>query len=278
MLDRTCAAPDCHRPVNCRGWCPAHYQRWKKYGDPLAGPPFRKPRGAPSPPCSVSGCARDSVTRGWCDMHYRRWLNGGDPGEAQKRAPGAGVHGFPADDTLVALMRRQGSYNAVARAVGLSRESLRDYIARRDELRARMDAHRAALLTPEQAAENNRRAARDYARRWRAANPDEARRVRREHMATYGPEYRHRWNHYNRLRRLEMVPPDEHAAEYALILRGDPCCYCGAPMRHVDHIQPIARGGTGAWDNLTAACASCNHRKGARPLLLFMLSELSLAA
>lgn len=57
-----------------------------------------------------------------------------------------------------------------------------------------------------------------------------------------------------------------------MILRGDPCCYCGAPMQHIDHIHPIARGGDGSWDNLTAACSSCNQRKQAKTLLMFMLA------
>ena len=46
-------------------------------------------------------------------------------------------------------------------------------------------------------------------------------------------------------------------------------------MEHVDHIQPIARGGTGSWDNLTAACAFCNGSKNSRTLLDFMLSRLA---
>ena len=33
---------------------------------------------------------------------------------------------------------------------------------------------------------------------------------------------------------------------------------------HVDHINPKSRGGTDAFENLQAACASCNLRKGPR--------------
>ena len=32
----------------------------------------------------------------------------------------------------------------------------------------------------------------------------------------------------------------------------------------VDHIIPKARGGEDTWENLTAACVSCNNRKGHR--------------
>lgn len=94
-------------------------------------------------------------------------------------------------------------------------------------------------------------------------------------MARYGRDYRHRWNHYNRLRRLAIAPPDELAVAYAEVLRRDPCCYCGAPMQHIDHIHPIACGGDGSWTNLTAACQRCNLHKGVRPLLAFLLDQLS---
>lgn len=61
--------------------------------------------------------------------------------------------------------------------------------------------------------------------------------------------------------------------EYVAILRNDPCCYCGAPMEHIDHIVPVKAGGTSEWENLTAACAACNHKKNAKPLLHFMLEQ-----
>jgi 5-methylcytosine-specific restriction endonuclease McrA len=207
-------------------------------------------------------------------MHYRRWLNEGDAGEASKRTPGAGVHGYPSNTELVALMTRLGNFNDVSREIGVRRESLRDYLNVRPALKAEMYARQTPRLTPDQAIENDRRAKREHARRYRAENPDEARRYRREHMNSYGPEYRHKWNHYNRMRRLAVAPPDELSNDYALILRGDPCSYCGRPTEHVDHIKPIASGGTGSWDNLTAACASCNGSKGPRELLDFMLLRL----
>jgi 5-methylcytosine-specific restriction endonuclease McrA len=46
------------------------------------------------------------------------------------------------------------------------------------------------------------------------------------------------------------------------------CQYCGAqPSKHeltMDHVIPRSRGGTTTWDNVAAACAACNHRKGDR--------------
>lgn len=46
------------------------------------------------------------------------------------------------------------------------------------------------------------------------------------------------------------------------------CQYCGARGRRLtlDHVVPRHRGGRHRWENLVAACASCNLRKGGRCL------------
>jgi hypothetical protein len=53
------------------------------------------------------------------------------------------------------------------------------------------------------------------------------------------------------------------------ILRRDEfrCRLCGASAAdgttlHVDHRQPVAKGGTDAWDNLWTLCLECNQGKG----------------
>lgn len=43
---------------------------------------------------------------------------------------------------------------------------------------------------------------------------------------------------------------------------GHSCIYCDAPALHLDHLIPIARGGPDTPDNVAAACARCNKRKG----------------
>ncbi len=64
----------------------------------------------------------------------------------------------------------------------------------------------------------------------------------------------------------------EESSAYATILLRDPCCYCGSKGRlTIDHIVPIAEGGSNDWTNLTAACKSCNSRKHTRQLLPFLL-------
>ncbi len=43
------------------------------------------------------------------------------------------------------------------------------------------------------------------------------------------------------------------------------CQYCGSKQSlTLDHVQPRARGGKDTWENLVAACVTCNNRKGDR--------------
>jgi 5-methylcytosine-specific restriction endonuclease McrA len=46
------------------------------------------------------------------------------------------------------------------------------------------------------------------------------------------------------------------------------CQYCGVACRPgkitIDHVTPKARGGRTVWENVVAACQTCNHRKGDR--------------
>lgn len=48
------------------------------------------------------------------------------------------------------------------------------------------------------------------------------------------------------------------------------CQYCGSTppsvVLVVDHVEPVAGGGTDEIDNLVSSCESCNQGKGARPL------------
>ena len=54
------------------------------------------------------------------------------------------------------------------------------------------------------------------------------------------------------------------------VLRRDnfTCQYCGQRPSYltVDHIIPRRLGGAHSWENLVAACPTCNHRKGGRTL------------
>ncbi len=58
-----------------------------------------------------------------------------------------------------------------------------------------------------------------------------------------------------KMTRKEVLQRDEHT-----------CQYCGKRSHELtlDHVMPRHRGGQHTWENVVAACKSCNHRKGGR--------------
>ena len=73
-----CSVEGCERLVGksgARGFCPTHYSRWWRTGDPGAALCPHQPA-----VCSVEGCGRDRRSaNGLCLMHYKRWKRWGDP-------------------------------------------------------------------------------------------------------------------------------------------------------------------------------------------------------
>lgn len=123
MNKNTCKVPGCGKPrYYSNGFCPMHYQRWRKTGDPgpaettrratcsfrgcdrkhqsngLCGShasqlrrtgklkPLRShyPR---SGVCRVEGCGRERFSTGYCVMHYSRLQRRGDVGPARPFYP-----------------------------------------------------------------------------------------------------------------------------------------------------------------------------------------------
>jgi len=73
-----------------------------------------------------------------------------------------------------------------------------------------------------------------------------------------------------RLERMVRRPRPRIRLTKREVLRRDNfvCQYCGqhAAYLTIDHIVPRRLGGSHSWENLVAACPSCNHRKGSRTL------------
>lgn len=67
-----CTIDNCQREIACRGWCQAHYMRYKRHGDPLGGRPER------SNVCSNPGCLEKHYALGFCRLHYVRLKDGVD--------------------------------------------------------------------------------------------------------------------------------------------------------------------------------------------------------
>lgn len=93
------------------------------------------------------------------------------------------------------------------------------------------------------------------AKKWREANPDKV-----------------KINHIKRSLRSSVAgSPD--IVEWIKIVLNDPCSYCGGKSETIDHIIPIAKGGTHDVTNLTGACAKCNSAKGDKNLLVFLVER-----
>jgi hypothetical protein len=79
MPNETCSVAGCDRPAATRGWCHAHYLRWRRTGDL----DVRRPVGDRNDdPCSVDGCERSRYGRkDLCEPHYRRRQRTGSAAE-----------------------------------------------------------------------------------------------------------------------------------------------------------------------------------------------------
>ncbi len=68
----------------------------------------------------------------------------------------------------------------------------------------------------------------------------------------------------------DYVRPQKRVAftRFNLFLRDEFCCqYCGSKGDLTfDHVLPRSRGGVTTWENVVAACAPCNLRKGNKSL------------
>jgi len=68
-----------------------------------------------------------------------------------------------------------------------------------------------------------------------------------------------------RLKAYARIPYKKVMLSRKNVLKRDhhTCQYCGSRDRlTIDHIRPKSRGGRDTWENLVAACVTCNNRKG----------------
>lgn len=72
-----CSIDGCEKQRMGKGFCSGHYQKFKKYGDPLAGP--GSGRVTVHEVCTIEDCDKKHAAQGMCQMHYRRNALYGDP-------------------------------------------------------------------------------------------------------------------------------------------------------------------------------------------------------
>lgn len=75
------------------------------------------------------------------------------------------------------------------------------------------------------------------------------------------------WHHRQYVRAKQPSPSSRNRVRGKLraqiLTPGARCHWCGKPATTVDHVHPVALGGTSHPDNLAPACATCNSSHGA---------------
>ena len=118
-------------------------------------------------------------------------------------------------------------------------------------------ANKARVLEQRRANPNSSKSSVASAKRWAEANPEKAR------------EYS-RINRRTRRARAKNSGGTHTASHLAEILKaqGNRCAYCRSDLKrakkNVDHIIPLARGGSNGRANLQYLCRPCNQSKSAR--------------
>ena len=120
--------------------------------------------------------------------------------------------------------------------------------------------------------EQNREKVAEQLKRWRIANAEKiaGHRATEKRWQTDNPEqYRHR-NRIKKVRRRHREVVGSHTASdirNILKLQKNRCAICREKLGgkyHVDHILPLAKGGSNDRTNLQITCVPCNLVKGAR--------------
>jgi len=169
----------------------------------------------------------------------------------------------------LARLHEQGVRHSEKRAADsrARRECKGDVLRARD--RAVYAAHRDDIAATRKARYwDNPAKYRDRANSWRARNLESARAADRENAHLRYRLDRARvlgWQHARRARKVSApgaCTPDQFRARWDYY--GGRCWMCWGIATTMDHVVPLAHGGSNWPANLRPACRSCNSRKSAR--------------
>lgn len=80
---KLCTVTNCNKAAKARGYCSAHWARWRKNGSP--GGAIK----APIVGCLVGGCGLGHHAKGYCSEHYSLLVRNGHPENRQRTRRGA---------------------------------------------------------------------------------------------------------------------------------------------------------------------------------------------
>lgn len=225
------------KPGTARGWCSVHYQRWQRHGDPLAD--VTRKRSV----CEIDECENFVQTNGLCSKHETRRRRHGSPvarlkGEVvdgKRVCPGCG------EDKPI------GDYSPHrSKPLGLS-----TYCKRCQATRTAKNRQRPGWVRSPRDPEKDRQ----YAQRWRAANPEK---VRAFHDA-----YKARKSNalVEMFTRKEIFDRDGWQCHICRTEIDPEVAYPHPLSASLDHVVPLIRGGAHSRANVAAAHFTCNSSK-----------------
>lgn len=214
--------------------------------------------------CQEVGCERESESRGLCEKHYMRWYraNSGEVGRVGR--PRRTACALPGCDLPPMASHKHANYMSYCSE---------DHKRQADRDRYAADPERWRRQTKKWAEENRERMLANV-KRWQAENSERRRLARQKYSKAHPEKAAESW----RRRRARLIGAEgshTFAEVQELFARMDNrCAYqmpgCTFTATAIDHIVPLARGGSDSIENLMPACKSCNSKKNAR-----LLSELA---
>jgi len=141
------------------------------------------------------------------------------------------------------------------------------YAANKDILSAKAKIYRVKNRDKKAAIDKkwaaaNRDKTRASSKRWRERNPEKAKLVRQNNEAKN--PFRARLKQQKRRQRIKENGLFLVTQQDAKKLLSGSCFYCHKPSEHIDHVVPVARGGSHSIGNLVGACKKCNQSKGSK--------------
>lgn len=227
MDKRTCSIEGCERDLRARGWCSAHWQRWRRNGDPLGGAAGPRVRKSLDFPDGTRQCAMCGERKPLTEAFDRDKRASGGRKSRCKSCRGSYMKDYYAEN---AEDKRESGRNY--RAANLDRIRAED--------RARYERDREKRI--ELATEITHR------RRQRAKLVPFERGVTRAALRKRdGDEccYCGITMSFMRLRKGQYAPD----------------------LATVEHVIPLSKGGAHTFANTTLACWECNIRRGNRGVI-----------
>jgi hypothetical protein len=216
-----------------------HYQRWQKHADPLYVAPPRERVIV----CTVAGCDLAVKATGLCSKHHTRLLRygvatarlKGEVVDGKRICPGCGE-----DKPLTDYSPHRGT-----------KSGLQVYCKPCSAARTAAGRRRPGWTRSPRDPEQDRQ----YACRWRAANPEKVKATHDAYKA------RKRGALVEQFPRIEIFDRDGwmcHICRTAI----DPATAYPHPLSaSLDHVFPLVRGGTHSRANVAAAHLTCNSSK-----------------